>query len=54
MEMAINAIFSGRNLKANPLTDRELEAIITWLELIDYKFHERNHEAIFRSKKMIQ
>lgn len=38
MEMAINAIFSGRDVKANPLTERELEAIIAWLELIDYKF----------------
>jgi hypothetical protein len=38
IEKAVNIILSGRDVKINPLTDRELEAIITWFELIDYKF----------------
>ena len=31
-------MLTGRDIKTNPLMDRELEAIIAWLELIDYKF----------------
>jgi len=38
MEKAVNAILSDRDVKIDPLSDRELEPIIAWLELIDYKF----------------
>jgi hypothetical protein len=38
IEKAMNTILTGRDIKTDPLTDRELETIIAWLELIDYKF----------------
>jgi hypothetical protein len=38
MEKAVNTILSGRDIKTDPLADQELEAVIAWLELIDYKF----------------
>jgi hypothetical protein len=38
MEKAVNTILTGRDIKTDPLTDREMEAVIAWLELIDYKF----------------
>jgi hypothetical protein len=38
IEKTINAVLFGRDVKAYPLTDGESEAIIAWLELIDYKF----------------
>jgi len=31
-------MLTGRDAKTDPFTDQELEAIIAWLELIDYKF----------------
>jgi len=38
IEKAVSTILTSRDIKTNPLMDRELEAIIAWLELIDYKF----------------
>ncbi len=38
IEKEVNRIFTGRDLKANPITDGEVEIVIAWLELIDYKF----------------
>jgi len=38
MEKAVNAILTGKDVKTDPLTDQEMEAIIAWLEMIDYKF----------------
>lgn len=38
IEKAVNAILTGRDVKTAPLADPELETLIAWLELIDYKF----------------
>lgn len=38
LEKAMNTMLTSRNIKTDPLRDGELEAIIAWLELIDYKF----------------
>ena len=38
IEKAVNRILSNRDIKADPLANRELETVIAWLELIDYKF----------------
>lgn len=34
----MNTMLTARDTKTDPLTDGELEAIIVWLELIDYKY----------------
>jgi len=38
IEKSVNTILTGRDVKTDPLTDHEMEVIIAWLELIDYKF----------------
>lgn len=38
LEKGVNAILTGRDVKSDPFMDQEKEAIIAWLELIDYKF----------------
>jgi hypothetical protein len=38
IEKAVNTILTNRDVKTEPLTDQEMAAVITWVELIDYKF----------------
>jgi hypothetical protein len=38
IEKNVNGIFTDRDVTTNPLSDAEMEAVIAWFELIDYKF----------------
>ena len=51
LEKAVNSIFTGRDLKINPIIDEESELVIAWLELIDYKFQAIGVTRQFKAHK---
>ncbi len=51
IESYINKILLGRDLLATPFSDSELENIIRWFEIIDYKFHVLNAKRTFLNSK---
>ena len=51
LERSIKGLFTGRDVSANPFDSMEIEEIIRWLELIDYKFQIFNITRQFRYSK---
>lgn len=53
LEKYIQKIFENRDIKINPFLLEELENIIRWLEIIDYKFQIPNVRRKFKASKKI-
>ena len=51
LEKYIQKIFENRNIKMNPFSLEELENIIRWLDVIDYKFQILNIRRTFKASK---
>ncbi|MBZ4189326.1 hypothetical protein [Niabella beijingensis] len=51
LEKYVQASFKNRNVKKQPFTVEELENVILWLEIIDYKFQILNARRRFRASK---
>ena len=51
LEKYIQTIFASRAIKKNPFSLEELENIIRWLEIIDYKFQILNVRRKFKASK---
>ncbi|MBZ4191566.1 hypothetical protein [Niabella beijingensis] len=51
LEKYVQASFKNRDVKKQPFTIEELESIILWLEIIDYKFQILNAQREFKASK---
>lgn len=53
LEKYIQKIFENRDIKKIPFSSEELENIIRWLEIIDYKFQILNVRRKFKASKKV-
>jgi hypothetical protein len=53
LERSIQTLFAGRDVSKDPFYSEEIQEIIRWLELIDYKFQIYNITRKFRASKKV-